>query len=135
MIVLVVDYCFVGVYLYVYFNAGFSAFYNLHFLFSFYFCRASSRTADDSAASGPGMTPEKLRNMTIEHAGDNHHVNPWDSGFGAGFFGGGLNGGGGGRGRGGRAEAAAQAKSRLVTKNVAAIFEGISRQLGTGAGV
>ncbi|CAN0403373.1 unnamed protein product, partial [Laminaria digitata] len=52
--------------------------------------RASSRTADDGNDSGPRMTSEQLRNMTMEHAGDNHHVNPWDSGFGSGFFGGGL---------------------------------------------
>lgn len=55
--------------------------------------------------------------MTIDHAGDNHHVDPWDSGAGSGFLGGGVAGGRWWGGRGGRflgAEAAAQARSRRV---------------------
>ncbi|CAM9788084.1 unnamed protein product [Ectocarpus fasciculatus] len=59
------------------------------------------------------MTSEELRKTTIEHAGDNHHVDPWDAGAGSGFFGGGLGGGRGAR-RFGGAEAASQARSRRV---------------------
>lgn len=66
------------------------------------------------------MTSEELRQLTLEHAGDNHHVNPWDAGTGSGFLGGGLDGRGGRKGRFGRlggAEATAQARSRRVRLN------------------
>lgn len=66
------------------------------------------------------MTSEELRKLTLEHAGDNHHVDPWDAGAGSGFLGGGVSGAGARRGRSGRfvgAEAAAQARSRRVSLN------------------
>lgn len=62
------------------------------------------------------MTSEELRKTTIEHAGDNHHVDPWDAGSGSGFFGGGLGGGRGAR-RFGGAEAGSQARSRRVRRS------------------
>lgn len=75
----------------------------------------ASRTTDRDQGDEPTMTSEELRKLTIEHAGDNHHVDPWDAGAGSGFFGGGLGGGGGRGARGfGGAEAASQARSRRV---------------------
>ncbi|CAN0338952.1 unnamed protein product [Ectocarpus sp. 6 AP-2014] len=75
----------------------------------------ASRTTDRGQQEHdhePRMTSEELRRITIDHAGDNHHVDPWDVGAGSGFLGGGL--GGGRRGRFGSAEAASQARSRRV---------------------
>lgn len=71
--------------------------------------RPSSR--DEAGDGGKTMTSEELRRMTIEHAADNLHGKRWDAGnqFGSGFFGGGLM----AAARGG-AEAALQARSRLV---------------------
>ncbi|CBJ33248.1 hypothetical protein Esi_0448_0010 [Ectocarpus siliculosus] len=75
----------------------------------------ASRTTNRDQGDEPTITSEELRKLTIEHAGDNHHVDPWDAGAGSGFFGGGLGGGGGkGARRFGGAEASSQARSRRV---------------------
>lgn len=74
--------------------------------------RSSSRyDAHGAGDGGKTMTSEELRRMTIEHAADNLHGKRWDTGiqFGSGFFGGGLM----AAAREG-AEAALQARSRLV---------------------
>ena len=60
------------------------------------------------------MTSEEFRKITIEHAGDHHHVDPWDAGAGSGFLGGGLS----GRWGFGSAEAASQARSRRVSERL-----------------
>eukprot|EP00903_Cladosiphon_okamuranus_P005898 g5832.t1 len=74
--------------------------------------RAERASKNSSRGDGeePRMTSEELRKLIIEHAGDHHHMNPWDAGAGSGFLGGGLS----GRWGFGGAEAAAQARSRRV---------------------
>lgn len=87
-------------------------------------CSRENRAELRGRKHGPRMTSEEIRNMTIEHAGNNHHVDPGDSGFGSGFFDGGL---GDSRGEvfgsfGGPA-AAFQAKSRRVGPSVLVLSE------------
>ncbi|CAN0289312.1 unnamed protein product, partial [Hapterophycus canaliculatus] len=76
--------------------------------------KRESKTTDRDQGNQPRMSSEELRKITIEHAGNTHHVDPWDAGAGSGFLGGGLGPSGWGRGRFGGAEAASQAKSRRV---------------------
>lgn len=83
------------------------------------------------------MTSEELRKITIEHAGDHHHVDPWDAGAGSGFLGGGA---AGGWGAGLGAEAASQARSRRVSAcsgfgaRLALLSEVGSTLVGVGGG-